>query len=741
MKTIRICAVLFLFPFIAFSAEKRAVNDTVIPNSQVDSLNNLINHYLGKENFQKVLEYNFMITEIYGNLGDIENMARSYNRIVNVFIRIKAFDLAEKYQRILAQIIGRRPNDAFQGWLFSNQSQLNSGKGELDEAIRNLYISIYYFHKGKETRLEARGYRLLGDVFVLQKLYNKALYAYKSSTILLLQSADELEIAVNYTRMAHIYQVRDDNQYNLLYNLKALHIREKLGASKMINNSYLNVGEAYWLIGKKDSARFFLEKALKLAEQNNNIYLLEIIYRELSGFANQDGRFKDAFTYYTKSVDYRKKYRDEQNEAEIGLIAANHSIRDAAAKNDLLKQENQIQELKFNHGQIKTILYEVVFLFMMALIVFINTMARTNMKRKKKLLALNDQLKAEIQERIEAEGRLLRNEALYRFLAEHSIDVTSLLDANMHRLYISPSCEKFYGYTPAEILQMSSPLELVEPSHRVTVNYHLLELFHTKKMSQYRYRALRKDGSSFWAESVISPIIDPVSDEITEMITNVRDISQQITYEEELAENERQKDYLLKEIHNRVKNNFAILISLMEMQRDQAKNSELNSSISDLQLRVRTMSLVHEQLYHTQNISAIPFDDYLRNLTLIIASSFKNDRIKLMTDIRACTLPIELALPMGLIVNELITNVYKYAFPGTRTGTVWVKLLPEGDEKHSIIISDNGIGLPENFDIKKPQSMGTQIVQILVEQVDAQLDFTVDDGTCFRILFSTKQEK
>jgi two-component sensor histidine kinase len=177
------------------------------------------------------------------------------------------------------------------------------------------------------------------------------------------------------------------------------------------------------------------------------------------------------------------------------------------------------------------------------------------------------------------------------------------------------------------------------------------------------------------------------------------------------------------------------------MQRDQAKNSELNSSISDLQLRVRTMSLVHEQLYHTQNISAIPFDDYLRNLTLIIASSFKNDRIKLMTDIRACTLPIELALPMGLIVNELITNVYKYAFPGTRTGTVWVKLLPEGDEKHSIIISDNGIGLPENFDIKKPQSMGTQIVQILVEQVEAQLDFTVDDGTCFRILFSTKQEK
>lgn len=96
---------------------------------------------------------------------------------------------------------------------------------------------------------------------------------------------------------------------------------------------------------------------------------------------------------------------------------------------------------------------------------------------------------------------------------------------------------------------------------------------------------------------------------------------------------------------------------------------------------------------------------------------------------------------MGLIVNELITNAYKYAFPGNNTGTIWVKLLEEPDGKYSITIRDDGIGLPENFSMKKPQSMGTQIVQILVEQVDAQLEFTVNGGTSFRILFSIQQEK
>jgi two-component sensor histidine kinase len=100
-----------------------------------------------------------------------------------------------------------------------------------------------------------------------------------------------------------------------------------------------------------------------------------------------------------------------------------------------------------------------------------------------------------------------------------------------------------------------------------------------------------------------------------------------------------------------------------------------------------------------------------------------------------------MALPLGLIINELITNAYKYAFPGIQSGNIWVRLLPENDGKFCVSICDDGVGLPADFTMNSTQSMGSQIVNILVEQIEASLEVTGNGGACFRILFSTTQEK
>ena len=100
-----------------------------------------------------------------------------------------------------------------------------------------------------------------------------------------------------------------------------------------------------------------------------------------------------------------------------------------------------------------------------------------------------------------------------------------------------------------------------------------------------------------------------------------------------------------------------------------------------------------------------------------------------------------MALPLGLIINELLTNAYKYAFPGDRTGSIWVRLLPDKEEKFCISICDDGIGLPEDFTMSTTQSMGSQIVGILVEQIEASLEVSNNGGACFRVLFSISQEK
>ena len=707
---------------------------------QADALTFLSNYYLGQEDYVRTLEVHFKMIDLYDHQHKVDNLIIAYSRLVQFFLQIKDRDLAEKYLQIMSRLVQQTQNPATHGQVFLSQAKFYLANREYDLAIRNLYLCIPYFQKAGNLPAEGAVYKFLGDAFVQKKQYFKADYAYRTAVTLSFQMPNLAEVAIIYTRIAHIYQSLNNNPKNLEYNLNAMHIREKIGQSMLIASSYLNVGEAYWLLGRKDSANVFLRKSLNLAKQINSTYLLEAIYYQLYDFANTEKRYSDALNYYTTCIGYRQKMTRERTSSEIAILVANRTINASETQNDLMRQENLIQELQISKRKIQTILFEVAFIILLSLLLFVITLARNNRRRKNELKILNERLKQEIYEGIEAEGRLNRSEELHRFLAENTVDVISLLDANMRRKYISPSCEKFYGYNQQELLAMESPLDLVEPSFREEVNQHLKTMFLTKKTTRYIYKALRKDGSLFWAETNINPFLDPATNEINDLITVVRDISERMKHEQELAENSRQKEYLLREIHNRVKNNFTILTSLMTMQRDQSHNTELNQSLTDLQLRVRTMSLVHEQLYQDKEISSIPFDNYLQNLTLIISSSFNNPRIQLQTDIRPCQIAIEMALPMGLIINELITNVYKYAFPEPNTGTLWVKLLPEAEERFSITICDNGIGLPEDFTMKATKSMGTQIVEILIQQVEATLEVTNNGGACFRILFSPNQQ-
>jgi two-component sensor histidine kinase len=263
-----------------------------------------------------------------------------------------------------------------------------------------------------------------------------------------------------------------------------------------------------------------------------------------------------------------------------------------------------------------------------------------------------------------------------------------------------------------------------------------LEIIRDKKPIHHIYKAIKKNGDSFWVESIVNPIVDPVTNQIKEVITVVRDYSECKKFEEELSENSRQKDFLLREIHNRVKNNFAILSSLMNMLRNEGSKTELDGAVKNMQLRIKTMALVHEHLFQSNDINYIPFDNYLQHLCTIISSSYSKKHIKIITELNQCILPIDLTLPLGLIVNELLTNAYKYAFPDNRDGYIKVTLFPVENEKFCISVSDNGIGLPETFTIEDPISMGTKIVEILVRQIEGTMTISNANGACFQLIFS-----
>lgn len=709
-------------------------------SAEASTIFQLSEYFFAKKQFVRSAEYRFKFLDIYQRSNNPEKIIYAYNYIAGLFIYLKDYQRAKRYIEYALKTSVNSRDLNLKGQIFFNLAYCFLQEGNIEPAIRNLYLSLIFFHKSNNLLNAGKSNKLLGDVYLRKTDFKASLIYYSKALELFEKTGDDPEQAITLTRIAHVFQVTGKYRESLNYNQRALSIRQKAKQETLIASSFNNIGEAYWLLGKKDSAQYFFTKAISLAEKINDIYTLEAINWQLSIFSSEEKDYKKAFEFYDKAAKYRKALVKENTRSEVGIMEARRIIISNQAHNRLLNQEYEYNKLNYQARRFEIIVYEIVFIGLFLVIIAIELLIVRNKKRKNELEELNKRLDHEVHVRKEVEENLKRSEELHRLFAENSADVISMFTSKMKRIYISPSCFKFYGYTQEEILKFDSFLELIEPNFHAEVMHQINEMLRLKKHIRYSYKALHKSGTSIWVESIMNPVTDPENGELREIISVVRDISILKKHEEDLNRNARQKEYLLREIHNRVKNNFSILISLMAMQLDKSDDSALGSSLKDLQLRVRTMSLVHEHLYHTQKIDYISFDDYLLRLAFSVANSFNNNRIKLKTEIHHCIVPIELAMPLGLIINELMTNSYKYAFPGSSSGVVSVTLFAEEQNSYCLTVGDDGVGLPEGFSLAGASSMGSQIIRLLLEQIEAKTEITGDPGCTFRIHFSTQLE-
>ncbi|MFA4876990.1 MAG: PAS domain S-box protein [Methanoregula sp.] len=218
------------------------------------------------------------------------------------------------------------------------------------------------------------------------------------------------------------------------------------------------------------------------------------------------------------------------------------------------------------------------------------------------------------------------------------------------------------------------------------------------------------------------------------------EIGIRIDAEKQLTQSVGQKEILIREVHHRVKNNLQIIISLLNLQSRYMTDEKTLAAFKESQNRVRAMALVHEKLYQSADLATIDLDNYLRflgdNLFQFLGMSGKG--ITLNMDIRDIFLPIDTAIPMGLIINELISNSLKYAFPLGRTGEISIAIHRQ-DTTLSIRFKDNGIGIPEDFNWRNAESLGLRLVCSLVEQLDGTIELDRSSGTAFTIVVEEKE--
>ncbi|AUB59995.1 histidine kinase [Methanobacterium subterraneum] len=343
-------------------------------------------------------------------------------------------------------------------------------------------------------------------------------------------------------------------------------------------------------------------------------------------------------------------------------------------------------------------------------------------------------------ERKKAEDALLKSETFYRAIFENTGTATIIVGVDTIISMANKRCEALSGYPVEEIENKLSFMDFVHPEDQQRIlEYHKMRRSGDVNIpDEYEFRLLDKDGEE--RQIMLYASIIPST---TDSVVSLLDITQRKTAENEVKRSLNEKELLLREIHHRVKNNMQIISSLLNLQRSYIHDEEAANILQESQGRVKSMALIHEKLYQTSDLARINVEEYIQSLTMNLFHSYTvNPGIKLSMDVSDLYFNIDTAVPLGLIINELVSNSLKYAFKDRDEGEIRISLLETAEPgKYLLLIRDDGTGFPHELDFAESHSLGLQLVNTLVNQLDGEIEMITNGGTTFNIIIHEQKYK
>ena len=340
-----------------------------------------------------------------------------------------------------------------------------------------------------------------------------------------------------------------------------------------------------------------------------------------------------------------------------------------------------------------------------------------------------------------------RMEERFKRVVEFAPNAMVMINADGRIEMVNAQTEALFGYQRGELL--GQPVEVLVPQRLRTGHPALRRSFfddpQSRPMGEGRdLYAVRKDGTEFPVEIGLNPI---ETEDGLMVLSAIVDISDRKEREQAIRAALKEKDILLGEIHHRVKNNLHIIHSLLDLQSARISDPSVQEMLRDSQNRIRSMALIHQTLYQSKDFAGADFAVFLETLIPTLISSYGIDPLRTTLAIEAhdVKLPISLAIPCGLIVNELVSNALKHAFPGDRSGTISVKAHVAGRTAGrgdvTLSVSDDGVGLGPEVDLERTETLGLRLVSLLTDQVHGTLDIHRADPTAFTVTFPLVEER
>jgi PAS domain S-box-containing protein len=335
-----------------------------------------------------------------------------------------------------------------------------------------------------------------------------------------------------------------------------------------------------------------------------------------------------------------------------------------------------------------------------------------------------------------AERALRASEIRFYSFMNNNPALALIKDRDGRILYINNTSEPMWGLTPAECLGKTN-YELWPADVAGRLHHNDQTVLASGEASRIVEEVFQFGRGSSHMLSFRFPFAEADGGQLLGMVSI--DVSEQMRTQKALSAALAAKEVLLKEVHHRVKNNLQVISSLLSMQAESLEDPAVADALRESQQRVQCMALIHERLNQDDQTDRLDFPDYVESLArdLFYCYGAEPERIRLAFELEAVWLPLSQAIPSGLILNEVLTNAFKYAFPAGRTGEILIALKCGDDGLIRLAVSDNGVGLPAGFDWKASPSLGLRIVDILRRQLEGSVQFEAggNGGAAFVLTF------